>query len=86
MSLAYDGGPNVEGVADARIIGVVTDEVARVEVVNSAGRAHRVAITADRGFAYVVPPGELKRGIGPVAVVAFDSEGQVLDRQATGIG
>jgi len=64
----------------------VTDEVARVEVVNSAGRADRVAITADRGFAYVVPPGELKRGIGPVAVVAFDSEGQVLDRQATGIG
>jgi hypothetical protein len=86
MSLAYDGGPDVAGVTDARIVGVVTDEVARLDVVNSSGTNRRVAITADRGFAYVVPPGELKRGVGPEAVIAYDRDGHVIDRQITGIG
>jgi hypothetical protein len=86
MSLAYDGGPSVEKVSDARIVGVVTDRVARVEVLNSAGEATAVQLTTDRAFAHVVPVNELQRGISPVAVIAYGSDGSELDRQTTGIG
>jgi hypothetical protein len=86
MSLEYGGGPDVSGVTDARIVGVVTDEVGKIEVVNSSGVSRRIALTPDRAFAYIVPPGELKRGVGPEAVVAYNREGDVIDRQITGIG
>lgn len=86
MSLGYDGGPTLATVRDARIVGVVTDGVGTLEVIYADGTARRVAITADRGFAYTIPAGLLRRGIGPVAVIARTSAGAVIDRQVTGIG
>lgn len=86
MSLAYDGGPALTAVRDARIVGLVADAVASVEVAYSDGTARRTLITKDRAFAAVVPTWLLRKGVGPVAVIARDKAGAVLDRQATGIG
>jgi len=83
-SLMYDGGPGIESVSGARIVGLVTRRVARVEVLNSAGSATAVPISADRGFAFLVPSDELAAGIGPVAVIAYDRAGRELTRQQTG--
>ena len=85
-SLAYDGGPDVTAVRDARIVGLVTDAVATVEVTYSNGTTRRALITKDRAFVHVVPPLLLHKGVGPVAVVARDKTGAVIDRQVTGIG
>jgi len=86
VSLGYDGGPAMATVHDARIVGVVTDGVATLEVIYADGSARRVPITADRGFAYNVPFVLLRRGIGPVALIARNGAGVVIDRQVTGIG
>jgi hypothetical protein len=85
VSLSYSGGPTVQSVTAARLVGVATEDVERLMVIDSAGRATRVSLTADRGFAYVVPPARLKSGIEPREVIAYDGGGQELDRQATGI-
>ena len=86
LGLAYDGGPAITAVRDARIVGLVTDAVTTLEVAFSDGSSRRVVITRDRAFAYVVPILLLRRGIGPVAVAARDQTGAVIDRQVTGIG
>ena len=86
MSLGYDGGPALATVQDARIVGVVTDAVTTLDVVFADGSAKRVLITGDRGFAYNVPAGLLRKGIGPVAVIARNAAGAAIDRQVTGIG
>ena len=86
VSLGYDGGPALATVRDARLVGVVTDAVATLEVIYADGSARRVPITADRGFAYNIPFVLLRKGIGPVAVIARSSAGTVIDRQVTGIG
>jgi hypothetical protein len=85
-SLGYDGGPAIATVRDARIVGVVADGVATLEVVYSDGTAKQVAITPDRGFAHTVPNGLLRKGVGPVALIARNARGPVLDRQVPGIG
>jgi hypothetical protein len=85
-SLGYDGGPAVATARDARIVGVVTDAVATLEVVYADGTAKQVTITRDRGFAHTVPNGLLRKGIGPVALIARNAAGLVIDRQVTGIG
>jgi hypothetical protein len=86
VSLAYDGGPEPETVREARIVGLVTDAVASIEVVYADGSVRRAPITPDRAYAHTVPQGLLRRGAVPVAVVARDATGAVLERQATGIG
>jgi hypothetical protein len=86
LSLSYDGGPGLDTVRDARIVGVVTRGVASLEVVYADGSTRAVPITRDGGFAHAVPPELLARRVGPVAVVARNAAGKVLDRQATGIG
>jgi hypothetical protein len=86
MSLAYDGGPAVTAVREARIVGLVTDAVASVEVAYSNGTTRRALISRDRAFVHVVPPLLLRKGVGPIAVIARSTAGAVIDRQATGIG
>jgi hypothetical protein len=84
-SLAYDGGPSLGSVKSARIVGVVTESVARVEIVYSSGASDTVSLTTDQGFAYVVPRAKLAAGIEPIEVVAYDDQGRDVGRQPTGI-
>lgn len=84
-SLMFNGGPALDSVTSARIVGLVTARVGRVEIVNSDGSSNQVTLTRDRGFAYEVPAAQLAAGVEPVAVVAYDRAGRELTRQPTGI-
>ena len=91
VSFSYDGGPEAEAVRDARLVGLTSTRVARVDVVLSDGTVRelrpRPAPAAGDGlevFVYRMNTGDLHRGIGPVAVRAFDANGREVDRKATG--
>lgn len=91
-SLAYDGGPAIDNVRDARLIGLAAANVASVSIVMSDGsrrvaRLKRSTVGEDlQVFGYRVRKSDLSKGIGPIAVVAFDRNGAEIERQTTGIG
>lgn len=91
ISFAYEGGPAVADVSDARLVGLAEASVATVRIVMSDGSARGVVLRratiagASYGaFGYRVRPSDLRQGVTPVAVVALDRVGRELDRQATG--
>jgi len=93
-SLSYEGGPGIGNVTDARLIGLVSDDVASVELLMSDGTRRSVpmrrnAAVASAGksfrvFGYRVRATDLRHGIGPTAVLALDVRGSEVGRQATG--
>lgn len=90
-SLAYEGGPGVEAVRDARLIGLASAEVREVYALMSDGserhvvlRNVRVAGAEYRAFGYRIKPSDLRKSIGPTAVVAVNDAGEEIGRQATG--
>lgn len=92
-SLAYEGGPAVEDVRDARLIGLTSRSVASVEVLMSDGtqrdvHLRKVILGSDeyRAFGYRFNKSDLRRGVGPAAVVARAATGHEIARQSTGIG
>jgi len=84
ISLAYEGGPTRTTIRDVRIIGLATPSVDSVAVELSNGERQPVRLTRDQGFAWVMPQADVRRGLEPVGVVAFDQTGRVLDRAQTG--
>lgn len=93
ISLAYEGGPAPTRVTDARLVGVAAKDVTSLSVEMSDGSHRRIALTPTsiggieyRAFGHRVRTSDLRRGLGPVAVVAFDAAGREIDRQATGFG
>lgn len=91
VSFAYDGGPAPSTVTDARLIGLGAADVADVEVLMSDGtrrtmhlRTVRVGMDEYRAFGYRFKRADLRRGVGPTAVIAFDASGAEIDRQTTG--
>ncbi len=92
-SLSYEGGPAIEGVKDARIIGLASARAQSVRIEMTDGssrsvllRATRLGGDAFRAFGFRIAGRDLARGIGPAAVVAYDAAGNELGRQPTGIG
>ena len=92
-SLAYEGGPAIDGVLDARLIGLASIEVARVAVLMSDGTSRRMTLKwAKVGsdpfqvFGYRIKKVDLRKGVGPTAIIAFDASGAEVARQPTGIG
>lgn len=92
-SLAYDGGPAIGDVKDARLIGLVSAQAARVQVLMSNGTRREVGLAKTtiggetfRAFGYRFSQADLRKGVGPIAVVALDSDGAEIGRQPTGIG
>jgi hypothetical protein len=90
-SFAYDGGPAPADVKDARLIGLVASNVARVEVVMGDGSRLKLMlrhVPEPVGdffvFAHRFGRGQLAHGVTPTAVVALDADGNEIDRQATG--
>ena len=96
ISLAYDGGPAVADVTDARLIGLVSLDAALVQVVMSDGtrrtipmrREAAVALEAGglRAFGYRFPRSDFQKGLSPTAVVVLSAGGAELDRLTTGYG
>jgi hypothetical protein len=92
-SLAYDGGPTIEAVRDARLIGLAAANVASVRILMTDGSSRaaklRTSTVGDRGlqvFGFRVRKSDLKKGIGPVAVVAYNEDDAEIGRQTAGIG
>ena len=93
VSLTYDGGPAIASVTDARLIGLASLDVASVEIVMSDGSTRtvplrRAAVGGRRfeAFGFRVRKNDLRRGIGPVAVVAQDANGTEIHRETTSLG
>jgi hypothetical protein len=89
-SLSFDGGPGAPRVTDARFIGLVAANVAAVRVLLKDGSLRTVtlhqiprAIGDFRAFGYRLKTSDIRLG-GPTALVAYDSNGNEIDRQATG--
>jgi hypothetical protein len=93
ISFAYEGGPAVADVKDARLIGLSSLEVSAVEVLMDDGsrrtmrlREARIGADTYRAFGYRFRKADLRRGVSPASVIALDDAGQEIDRQPTGFG
>ena len=96
VSLAYDGGPALSTVHDARLSGLAAPDVTAARVVMTDGTTRSIALSRGstralagkdyRAFAYRVRQSDLGKGIAPVSVLVLDAGGRVVDRQVTGIG
>jgi hypothetical protein len=96
ISLAYEGGPAAEQVSDARLIGLVARDVAFVQVLMTNGAVRNIpmsrglavssAVGSLRAFGYRFTAADVRRHLGPTAVLALDASGRELERQATGFG
>jgi hypothetical protein len=93
VSLAYDGGPELAAVRDARLIGLATDSVSSLRVLMTDGSSRAVKLKkakvgagSFKAFGYRFKRSDLRNAIGPTAVVAFDASGVEIGRQTTGIG
>ncbi|MGH3128018.1 MAG: hypothetical protein ACRDPX_08865 [Gaiellaceae bacterium] len=92
-TLSYDGGPAISSVRRATLFGLAAAKVARVAVLMTDGSPRTVKLkTTEIGsvefqaFGHRFKKADLKSGIGPIAIVAFDANGVELGRQPTGIG
>ncbi len=93
FTLSFDGGPAIESVTAATVFGLASDDVARASVAMSDGSVRQIRLRLAsvgghefRAFGFRFRRADLRRGIGPVAIVAFDAHGEEIDRQTTGIG
>lgn len=94
VSFAYDGGPAIRDVKDARLIGLATIDVASIQLVMTDGTRRDVAMKRTpavsglqgsyRAFGYRLKPSDLRQGVGPTVVLALDSAGKEIERQPTG--
>ena len=92
-SLAYDGGPALDAVRDARVIGLASTDVASVGVLMTDGSFRSVMLGEAKvgsdefqAFGYRFKKADLKKGLAPTAIVAFDAGGIEIGRRTTGIG
>lgn len=93
FTLSYDGGPATVDVRSATVFGLARSDVAAIRVLMSDGSSRAVRLTKARvesgdfrAFGYRFRRSDLRKDIGPVAVVALDASGAEIDRQTTGIG
>jgi len=92
-NLAYDGGPAIESVRDARLSGLANSSAASVVVLMSDGSERALLLKPVRlaagdflAFGYRFKKSDLRSGVGPIAVIARAAGGKELGRQPTGIG
>jgi hypothetical protein len=92
-SLAYEGGPAIMGVTDARLIGLASVDVLSMRVLMSDGTSRAIKLKKAKvgsdefqAFGFRFKKSDLKKGVGPTAVVAYDDDGIEIGLQRTGIG
>jgi hypothetical protein len=92
-TLSYDGGPGIADVRSASIFGLAAVGVTHASVLMSDGTSRAIKLEEAKvgsqefhAFGYRFKKADLKKGIGPTAIVAFDDSGNEIGRQTTGIG
>lgn len=93
VTLSYDGGPALSDVRSASLFGLVAPDVSGAKVLMSDGSSREIRLRqahigddAFQAFGFRVKNADLRKGRGPVAVVALNAAGAEIDRQVTGIG
>ena len=93
FTLSYDGGPAIADVRAATLFGLAAADVARASVLMSDGTERDIRLRKSNvsgadflAFGYRIKKADLRKGIGPIAVIARDAYGDELGRQPTGIG
>lgn len=79
---SFDGGPDPQTMTNRHVAGVVDPVVGSLAIVNDRGDSRPVPLAGDYAFLYVVPPAELRAGIEPVELIAFDRSGREIERIA----
>ena len=92
-TLSYEGGPEIADVRSASIFGLVGPNAVSASVAMSDGSSRSIKLKKAKigfdefqAFGYRFKKSDLKKGIGPTAIVAYDAGGNELGRQPTGIG
>ena len=75
-----NGGPKLEQRSELEVIGLARPNVARVALVDTAGRERRPALNENGTFMVEFSQAELRTGIGPAELVAYDNAGAELMR------
>jgi hypothetical protein len=75
-----DGGPALERRSELEVIGLARPNVDRVAVVDTGGRTRWPALNESRAFMVDFAPAELRGGVGPAELVAYDRAGAELMR------
>ena len=96
ISLAFDGGPDVHAIDDARLVGLAAGEIASLQVLMSDGTRRAIPMRREvafaseagqfRAFGYRFPASDFKRGLAPTSVIALDEHGAEVERLTTGYG
>jgi hypothetical protein len=74
------GGPELERRSELEVIGFARPNVARIALVDSSGRTRWPALNENHTFMVEFAPAELRAGVGPTEVVAYDRAGAELMR------
>lgn len=75
-----NGGPKLEQRSELEVIGLARPNVARVALVDTAGRERSPALNANGTFMVEFSQAELRAGVGPAELVAYDKAGAELMR------
>ena len=75
-----NGGPELEKRSELEVIGLARPNVARVAIVDTTGQSRWPALNENRTFVVEFEPGELRAGVGPAELVAYDRAGAELMR------
>jgi hypothetical protein len=75
-----NGGPELEQRSELDVIGLARPNVARVAIVDTAGRTQWPELNENRTFVVEFAPAELHAGVGPAELVAYDRAGAELMR------
>jgi hypothetical protein len=76
-----EGGPGLSDLRAYELVGIVRDDVAHVELSDTAGMVHQAQIGSDRGFAFVFRRAELIAGDSQMRIAAYSSDGTLLGRE-----
>lgn len=86
VSLAFDGGPALETITEARIIGLVDPAVVSVGILQANGKTTDVRLSPDRAFAVAYTQSDILHGRAPVAVIGRDVRHAVIDQEPLQLG
>ena len=75
-----NGGPELEQRSELEVIGLARPNVARVAFVDTAGRERWPALNENGTFMVEFSQAELRAGVGPAELVAYDKAGAELMR------
>ncbi|MFY9580862.1 MAG: hypothetical protein WAQ33_16240 [Gaiellaceae bacterium] len=76
---SFSAGPGGKDLTDWELSGLAALQVARLELIDSAGRHRPVHLGKGNAFFFALSRGEVKRGITAQSLRVFDGDGKLID-------